>query len=367
MQRPSAAGVAALAILSGFLFPVSAASGIAPSACGTWRAIPAESPTDFTYLYSVSGTSGSRDVWAVGAVAPYGDRTLTEHWAGRGWRAVASKHPGDWSSLSAVWSLSADDVWAVGEYTTPRSGFDTLAEHWDGEAWRLIPIATYHGANNWLEDLAFSGPDDGWAVGSVDYTDDFIATMTIHWDGATWDIVPSPTARFINSFKAVDVLSPSDVWAVGYSRDRDVYEWHPFAAHWDGAAWTVTDVPDLPNGAGIIEGVTAVAADDVWAVGSGGLIWHWDGTGWSMVEAPAGNGLYDVAAAGPDDIWAVGYTILEGHVVPLVEHWDGVAWTVVPTPRLYGGLSAVETLPGGHVWAVGSGEGQALSMHLKEC
>ena len=51
----------------------------------------------------------------------------------------------------------------------------------------------------------------------------------------------------------------------------------------------------VPNpGQTALQGVTAVAANDVWAVGTpaaggGDIIEHWDGTAWSTVAAPIAN------------------------------------------------------------------------------
>jgi hypothetical protein len=369
MRRRSTAGAVALALLAGLAQPGLASPGGA-RACGTWQPVPVEDPTAHDVLYSVSGTSGTDDVWAVGDGSPTGTRTLTEHWGGQAWGVVGSKRPGSWSSLGSVGSLSRDDVWAVGEYLTQGGGFDPLAEHWDGRGWTLVPIPSSGAEDTWLNGLAFSGPHDGWAVGSFTWPDDYTQTLTMRWDGAAWTIVPSPNADFINTFKAVDALSSTDAWAVGFTRDMDAIVFHPFAEHWDGAAWTITDVPEPAEGASWLEGVAAVSADDVWAVGIAGRIWHWDGSAWSMVGDPSSrfDQLTDVAAAAADDVWAVGSTISpNGHIVPLVEHWDGGAWTVARTPRINGTLFGVETFAGGNVWAVGSSGGKALSLHLQEC
>lgn len=40
--------------------------------------------------------------------------------------------------LNGAASVSANDVWAVGQ-TTAATGFQTLAEHWDGTAWTVVP------------------------------------------------------------------------------------------------------------------------------------------------------------------------------------------------------------------------------------
>jgi hypothetical protein len=114
-------------------------------------------------------------------------------------------------------------------------------------------------------------------------------------------------------------------------------------------------------------GVTATAADDVWAVGDhpiGGngvaLIEHWDGSHWSHVSAPTpgvDSRLYDVSATSATDAWAVGYfTDAEFRLSKLILHWDGTSWTRV---RIDGGthpdrmLTGVTALSSSDVWVVG--------------
>jgi hypothetical protein len=103
--------------------------------------------------------------------------------------------------------------------------------------------------------------------------------------------------------------------------------------------------------------VEAIAADDVWAVGSSSgdgpgtaLIEHWDGSSWEIVQAPgAASALISVAAAADDDVWSVGY----GDGGALIARWDGKAWDAVDGAPEQGALEGVATVPGGQVWAVG--------------
>ena len=56
-------------------------------------------------------------------------------------------------------------------------------------------------------------------------------------------------------------------------------------------------------------GVTAIAPNDVWAVGDNGQMQHWNGAAWSRVTAPypdLGGRFNSVAAASAGDVWAVG-------------------------------------------------------------
>ena len=53
--------------------------------------------------------------------------------------------------------------------------------------------------------------NDAWAVGHVNDQ-----TLTIHWNGTAWSIIPSPNPGIsFNNLAAVAAIAPNDVWAVG--------------------------------------------------------------------------------------------------------------------------------------------------------
>ena len=94
--------------------------------------------------------------------------------------------------------------------------------------------------------------------------------------------VPAPPGTIDTVLTGVDVLSASDVWAVGYYFDGGVNR--PLALHWDGSTWTNSPVP----GAGMLRKVRALAPDNVWAAGTfyngsiyQSLVEHFDGTAWT--------------------------------------------------------------------------------------
>ena len=85
------------------------------------------------------------------------------------------------------------------------------------------------------------------------------------------------------------------------------------------ASWKVVSSPSPGPGAfDLLNGVAAVSTNDVWAVGinSGGegstaqtLIEHWNGKSWQVVSSPSpatDNSLNGVAAVSATNIWAVG-------------------------------------------------------------
>jgi hypothetical protein len=129
------------------------------------------------------------------------------------------------------------------------------------------------------------------------------------------------------------------------------------------------------NACGVSEalnGIAAVSASDVWAVGTrfvNGpgdrmLIKHWDGARWTSVISPNAsaefNSLNAVAASGPSDVWAVGeYDPGSGVVQTLIQHWDGSAWKIVASPnegQSNNRLAGVAALSSTNAWAVGSAD-----------
>jgi hypothetical protein len=154
----------------------------------------------------------------------------------------------------------------------------------------------------------------------------------------------------------VSARSDDDVWAVGGASggiDTPV-RYEAAVVHWDGRALTTTRFPWRKAE---LSDVAAVAADDVWSVGSVGdhaLALHWDGSRWRRVAVWhwAGAWLSSVTAVAADDVWAVGGFRKR----PLVAHWDGRAWhvnllwSVAPN---FADFRAVAAVSGDAVWASG--------------
>src|SRR5438034_1292323 len=85
---------------------------------------------------------------------------------------------------------------------------------------------------------AVPGTNELWAVGNYVYADSL--TMIEHWDGTSWQVVPSPNVgTHDNLLRAVSVVPNSQaVWAVGFEYE---YTGGPFTLieRWDGTTWNV--------------------------------------------------------------------------------------------------------------------------------
>jgi hypothetical protein len=168
--------------------------------------------------------------------------------------------------------------------------------------------------------------------------------------------LPQPGSLIVSGqLNGVAALSAASVWAVG-----STIAGNAVSMHWGGSTWTqvLTPYGDRPvSPAGDFAAVSAVSARDIWAVGSIGdsPVGHWDGREWSPSPAPHPGGyteLLGVAAVSAADVWAVGGR--DGKTVIL--HWNGAAWTQVPSPAPAGRsaeLYGVAAVSAASAWAVG--------------
>ncbi len=352
-----------------------------------WSVVPSvDVGTSDNILLGVSAISPD-DVWAVGTYSVNSvHRTLTEHWDGTAWSVVSSPHPSSVGNyLNGVTAISADDVWAVGSMVV-GSVERTLVLHWDGVAWSVVSSPNDGPDDNQLNAVAAVSASDIWMAGgyyapsdslvlmehftspcntpTLTPTDTPVATATPDPCAIVGVVVPSPNAdQHSNNFTSVSALSANDIWAVGnhgpFSTQQTLIE------HWDGTTWSVVTSPNVGSGTNELNGVMAISADDVWAVGDNAvagtietLIEHWDGTGWvvSPVAPPVNRGfLWAISASGANDIWAVGgYSDTRSQT--LIEHWDGTTWSLMPSPNVGVGdnvLHGVFASSANDAWAVG--------------
>lgn len=319
------------------------------------------------------------------------------------------------AQLNSVDATSPGNVWAVGNYlvegTSHRRSVPqtmdgappdkhlpdqggigiarTLIERWNGTAWAIVPSPNEGDDNNELLQVSAISANDIWAAGYYVSAIGVAQTLAEHWNGTAWQIVPTgdTTSLQDNELTSVEAVASNDVWAAGFASD-DTARVTTLIEHWNGAAWAVVASPNVGVDNNSIADLSAISANDVWAVGTyvnevgynrnqRTLALHWDGTAWSVVPTSAvgtgDNSFISVSGAASNDVWAVGefYSTGGGYRV-LMEHWDGSVWNVVPSPlpgQFTAELTSIDALSTNDVWAVGwisSPPGyspQGLSLH----
>jgi hypothetical protein len=292
---------------------------------------PAIVGTGNNQLLSVTEVA-TNNVWAVGfskadTTTATKNQVLIEHWDGSLWTAIAdttANNPaGTANFLFGVKSLSASDIWAVGEAKTDATHAAAVIEHYDGSNWTTQMPGTTTATHTGLSDVLPIAANDVWAAGAASSGGVF-QTLIEHWDGTSWTastaLNPNANGQFFNDIAG----SAGDIWAVGGQNASSTID-NTLVEHYNGTSWSVVASPN-PDLSADLFGVRYGAANDVWAVGAAAysapgtaneldhtLIEHWDGRGWTQVASPnpaQGQALFDAALASPNSLLTVGFSQL---------------------------------------------------------
>jgi photosystem II stability/assembly factor-like uncharacterized protein len=241
---------------------VSATDGWAVGGEGKVARWNGSSWQEFTTLPGEPSLSGV-DAVAAGDVWMVGDDGLILHWDGGTLSAVAS--PVD-DRLMQVHMVSADEGYIVGFDFDPIDG---VILRWDGSAWTEETIPD----TGRLFDIAAAAPAEPWAVGENG--------RLLHKENGLWDNWTNPLRgkarqNQIIWLMGIDMLAPDSGWMVGGYFDES------FIARWDGTAWTAVASPFGT----FLQAVDMVSETDGWAVGYEGTILRYatapQPDGWSV-------------------------------------------------------------------------------------
>jgi hypothetical protein len=335
------------------------------------------SPNDnFNNGLQAASASATTDIWAVGQ--------STIHYDGTKWTAFpAPMINGDNTSfLGGVVDISPTLAWAGGTVGIGEANPGQVIEQWNGTAWSVFPGPTFAaGDEPSIKAMTATSANDVWAIGSLlSDNGELLSYLFEHWNGTAW------TAKTLVSGDAflfgASADATNDVWAVGFNGPENDSS-RTLALHYDGTSWKAAKTPSVGSGANQLNGVLALAPNDVWAVGFSTpvpppkevatltLIEHFDGTSWTVIPSPnvgpksiyESNRLFGLAANSSTDIWAFGSYFASdgsGHQMTLLLHWDGTSWTIAPSPNPTNGvflsdlLFAGVTPSPGNVWIVGA-------------
>jgi hypothetical protein len=295
------------------------------------------------------------------------------------WSIVTSPNAGFAPTLlSAVTCVAASDCWAVGRSEIGHTYTDTTLMHWDGSSWTVVPSPSVPQMTNGLVDITCVSSSSCWAVGyTINVQTVHVQTLTLHWDGNSWQIVPSPNVGTgFNALYGVACASDSDCWAVGFENGGSLAQ--TLIERWDGSSWRIHDSPNVGSQHNVLNAVTCVSSSDCRAVGYSGaagakssLVARWDGTAWTASALPnpplaQENTLLSVTCTSISACWAVGDSYNGTVHQTLIEQWNGASWTSPVTPN--GGvdnyLSHVTCASALDCWAVGHSNNAAVDPQL---
>ena len=219
----------------------------------------------------------------------------------------------------------------VGESSTSSGG---RIYFFDGDEWE-VALET----EEMLIDITVAAEDSVWAVGNYIYED--AGTLEAYaarymFNGEEWEksVIDFESYSSDTGFRSITSADKSHVWE----------SWVHSVYFYDGSTWS-EQAGDLAQN-GILLGISAADANNVWSFSSDAKIYFYDGSVWTEqggVQEP----LSDISADEPDRVWAASN---DGNVYL----FDGASWQL-----MYGAEEAltrdfsVSAAGTDDVWAVG--------------
>lgn len=293
---------------------------------------------DETWTSGQAAAVDLHDVWGTGPADVYavGDGGIVVHWDGAVWAEMATPAALPLRGVAG----HGDTVYAVGDG-------GTMLEL-DGGVWQAVATGTtvdLKAIAATAEMVAAVGDGGlilenrgaGWAPARAattadltgvwgGETDGFFAVgdgVILFFDGAVWrwlSVDGGPGAA-PEPFIAIEGLDGEELVVLGEDA----------ALTYEGSAWAPALVPTLSD----VAALWASGPDDVFAVGTDGVILHHDGLTWALHDSNSAADLLDVWGTALNEVFAVGSggTILR---------YDGVAWAPLASPTT-GVLTSVWT------------------------
>jgi hypothetical protein len=201
--------------------------------------------------------------------------------------------------------------------TNPGGPSTPVAERWNGRA--MTPSALPTGLTGFISDASAPSATDIWAASQY-------GRYVLHWNGTRWRLAMRWRDGMITGLTAV---SANDVWVFGTtaSGTQETGTWH-----FNGRSWT-----RAAGSAASIYRASAVSRHDIWAIAASpgaDSILQYLGRTWRPVHTGrvlAGVTLHDVMAVSDDSVWVVGDEVSGSSARIVLAHWNGVRWRRIPS------------------------------------
>jgi photosystem II stability/assembly factor-like uncharacterized protein len=264
-----------------------------------------------------------RQLWWVhafgdGTAYVVGNKGAVARYDGSQWEIVDVNKPG--TVFYGVWGSSPDDVWIVGGPILIASGEvqpegDVLM-HFDGETWSQVDLSDVERAFPEKERALFKV----WGANEKDVFVVGEEGLTLHYDGQDWLRHENPAGE--QTLFTVVGRDADDVYAIGGLGNFVLM-------HWDGASWEDVPSPDyLPT---MAQGIWTAPGEPLYIAGNQGFTARMDSWGkWvigngddvtdNLLHSICGDGAGGVLAAGGNLIVPQpslqGVLLLSGRTMP---------------------------------------------------
>lgn len=224
---------------------------------------------------------------------------LVEHWDGIRWRIQRTPELSGRTAtvLNGVSCTSSRSCTAVGDQTSGGATFFTLAENSDGASWQIqsAPNVPGQSANVLSAVSCTARPAGCTAVGYHQPGNGDSFNLAERWSTGKWRIqaTPDPAGAADDQLNGVACASALACTAVGSAFIPSTGGF-TLAERWDGATWQIQPTPSPPApGFGVLNAVACPAASACEAVGRDfappsqfTLAEGWDGSTWQMQPTP---------------------------------------------------------------------------------
>jgi hypothetical protein len=208
-----------------------------------WRLVTIPLPTANSSLDGVSCHGGScLAVGSAGHQDRLDSRPFAEAFDGHTWMPVSpsrTTRPSAPAELTLVTCPATRACIAVGSLNPgdPRYGARPFSESWNGSRWqvRKMPdLAQAAGLDSGFSGLACENTTSCWAVGAEAARGNGSKSVSEHWNGRTWAIIPVPVPSRFSSLSGIS-CSSTQCTAVGEEDYEPLieklheYRWKPVA------------------------------------------------------------------------------------------------------------------------------------------
>lgn len=204
--------------------------------------------------------------------------------------------------------------------THSRSSYIT---NWDSKLWTQTDWAGGAGQAIWSDATRYDSDDGG-----IDRSTAGQVLLTSSLTTGTWSSVSSPVVGDVR-LNGVSAVSATDIWAVGESGKF---------LHYNGTAWSEF----FDAGSTEFFAIAMVSSTDGWAVGESGKIYHYNGTTWSQFSDVGSQSLYAISILSGSYGWIVGGN---GGIY----RYNGTSWSAFTSP-ITQHLNVVQALTTSDAW-----------------
>lgn len=240
--------------------------------------------------------------------------------------------------IGAVRRSPAGELWAVAvenyDGATDRPVLDSLL-HKNGDAWEQIDFPAA------VNDVVYSNENlDFLPDGTPVLVDDIDEKLPSHgviyaYDGSAWNEAALPTVSGIWRFYREGERPLFSLGGKAYAAGNDMENETGFVMSYDGTAWALETLPDLPTAEWEVE-LFVMCGDVLYLLGSSGVInnyylWSTDGGDWTLLSdtSAVGWSYLPISSCGADGkLWLLAHNNAKKGIPYRVVYADGVSVTV---------------------------------------